>query len=115
MSCELRGEIFKWRKNPLAHAFERRVIGGQRLAPFFAAPAEFQRGIFEPGNFGFFNAGKSRLERGKPVVVPPVKGDGAERAAGEFGERVVRDGFTAVQEKRDAITAERARQRFVIS
>ena len=75
------------------------VIGRQRLAPFFAAPAEFKRGILQLVDFIFFNAGESGLQRGKPVVVPPVKGDGAERAAGEFGQRVVRDGFTAVQEK----------------
>ena len=91
------------------------VIGRQRFAPFFAAPAEFERGIFEPVNFDFFNAGKSGLERGKPVVVRPVKGDRAECAASEFGQRVMGDGFAAIQEKRDAITTKRARQRFVIT
>ena len=114
MLRELPSKIFKRRENLFAQTFERMVISRQRLAPFFAAPAGFKRSIFEPVNFSFFNAGKSGLERGKPVVVPPVKSDGAERAAGEFGQRVMRDGFAPVQEKRDAITSKLACQRFVI-
>ena len=92
----------------------RSVTGRQRFAPFFAAPAEFKRGIFEPVNFGFVNAGESGLERGKPVVVRPVESDRAQRAAGKFSEWVMGDGFAAIQEKRDTITTKPARQRFVI-
>ena len=39
----------------------------QRFAPFFAAPAEFQRGIFQPVNFRFVHWTKSGLQRGKPI------------------------------------------------
>src|ERR1017187_7719523 len=115
MSRETRSEIRERRENPFAQTFKRSVAIRQGFAPFFAAPAEFKRGIFEPVNFSFFNAGKPGLERGKPVVVPPVKSDGVKRAAGEFGQRVVRNGFAPVQEKRDAITTKRARQRLVIT
>ncbi len=38
-----------------------------------------------------------------------------KRAAGQFGERVMRDGFAAIQEKRDFVTAENARERLVIT
>src|SRR5208282_3996053 len=110
MSRELSGKIFKRRENPFAQTFKRRVIGWQGLTPFFAAPAEFKRGIFDPVNFGFFNAGKSSLERGKPVVVLPIEGGRPKRATGEFGQRVMGDGFAAVQEKRDAIPSKLACQ-----
>ena len=43
----------------------------------------------------FFHWRKPGLERGEPIVLPPVERDGAERAAGQFGERVVRDGEKA--------------------
>ena len=46
--------------------------------------------------------------------MPPVACNGAQRAAGEFGQRVVRDGFAAVEEERDFIAAENPRQRFVV-
>ena len=115
MPRELPGKISKRRENPFAQAFKRSVSGRQRFAPFFAVPAEFKCGIFEPVNFGFFNAGKSGLERGKPVGVRPIEGDGAEGAAGEFRQRVVGNGFAAIQEKRDAVTAKHTRQRFVIT
>ncbi len=86
----------------------------QRFMPFFAAPAEFQSRVFEPVNGGFLNGTKSGLERGEPVVVPPVAGDGAQRAAGQLGQRVMRDGFAAVEEERDFVAAENPRERFVI-
>ena len=91
------------------------VFVRQRLAPFFAAPAEFERGVFQPVNFRLRHGRKSGLERGEPVVVLPVERDGAERAAGEFGERVMRDGFAAVEKKRNSVAAKRARERLVIS
>ncbi len=77
-------------------------------------PAEFERGVFQPVNFGFVHGRKPGLERGKPVVVPPVKRDGAERAAGQFGQRVMRDGFAPVEEERNFVAAENPRQRLVI-
>ena len=86
----------------------------QRLAPFFAAPAKFERGVFQPVNIGLLNRTKSGFERGKPVGMPPIKRDGSQRAAGEFGQRVVRDGFAAVEEEWNFVAAKNPRVRLVI-
>ena len=86
----------------------------QRLAPFFAAPAKFERGVFQPVNVGFGSGTKSGLKRGKPVVVPPVERDGSQYAARQFSQRVVRDGFAAVEEKWDSVAAENPSERLVI-
>src|ERR1039458_9982730 len=105
-------KIFKRRKNHSTQAFA--VFVRQRLAPFFAAPAEFKRGIFQPVNFRFGYGRESGFERGEPIITLPVEGDGAERVAREFGERVMCDAFAAVEKKRNFVAAENARERLVI-
>ena len=110
--AELRGEIFKRRQDFLAQPLGKFVR--QRFAPFFAAPAEFERGVFKPVNVGFLHGTKSGFERGEPIIVPPVECDGAQCAAGQLGQRVMRDEFAAVEEKRDFVAAENPRERFVI-
>ena len=87
----------------------------KRFAPFFAAPAAFERVVFQPVNFGFVHGRKSGLERGEPVVVRPVERDGAERAAGQFGQRVMRDGFAAVEKEGNSVATKNPRQRLVIT
>ena len=57
---------------------------------------------------------ESGLERGEPVVVPPVKRDGAQGVARQFGQRVMRHGFAAVEEKRDFVAAKNPRERLVV-
>ena len=105
-------EFFKGRGNDFAQKLAGFIR--QRFAPFLPAPAEFERGVFQPVNFGFGHRRKAGLERGKPVVLPPVKRDGAERAPRQLGERVMRHGLAAVEKERNAVTMKRACQRFVI-
>ena len=76
-------------------------------------PAAREGFVFEPVNLRLGHGGKAGLERTEPVPVPPVQGDGAEGAAGEFRQRVVRDGFPAVQEKRQVVIPEGAGQGLV--
>src|SRR5665213_2720546 len=112
-------KIFKRRQDFLAQFFQRVCESGifrnlQRLAPFFSAPAELQRGIFETINFVFGTMAKPGFERGEKIVVLPVECDRAQRAMREFGERVVGDTFAAVEKKRNLVTAKNAGERFVI-
>src|ERR1035438_8542754 len=52
---------------------------------------------------------------GSGSFLSPVEGDGAERVAREFGERVMCDAFAAVEKKRNFVAAENARERLVIA
>ena len=113
------GKRFKRRENFLAQAFERllqfRIFRNQnRFTPFFAAPAAGERFVFEPVNFIFVRRTKSGFKSGEQIILPPIENNRAERAACEFGERVMGNEFTAVEEKWNFVTAERARQRLVI-
>ena len=101
---ELPGEIFERRQDFFAQLFKGSGQFGvfrdlNRFLPFCAVPAAGERFIFKPVNFGFVHGGKSGLERGKPIIRRPVERDGAERAAGQFGERVVRNGFAPVEKE----------------
>jgi hypothetical protein len=86
----------------------------QRFAPLFPAPAELQCGIFERVNGVLRHRRKPGLERGEPVVRLPFESDGAERAASQLGQRVVSDGFTAVEKKRNPVAMKRPSERLVI-
>ena len=44
----------------------------------------------------------------------PVARDGAERAAREFGERVMRDSLAAVEKKRNLVAAKNPRERLMV-
>ncbi len=76
----------------------------QRFVPLFSAPAKFERSVLQRVNGFFLHRGKASLECGEPVILPPVKGNGAQRAAREFGERVMGGGFPAVQKERNCVT-----------
>src|SRR5687768_14603812 len=43
----------------------------------------------------------------------PAERDCAQSAAGQFGERMVRHGFAAIQKERNAVATKNASQRFV--
>ena len=78
-------------------------------------PAAGERLVFQPVNFSFVHRRKTRLERGKPVIGRPVERDRAERAAGQFSQRVMRHEFPPVEKERNPVTAKHAFQRFVIT
>ncbi|HEU5397239.1 MAG TPA: hypothetical protein VFV81_08725, partial [Verrucomicrobiae bacterium] len=104
--------MFKGRENLLSQPLER--FQRERLAPFFPAPAEFQRGILQAVDFGVADAAEPGFQGGKPVVVLPVEGNQADSAAGQFGERVMGDGFAAVEEEGNTVSAEGSRERFMV-
>ena len=69
---------------------------------------------FPAGQFPSRPPAKSRLSARRTNLVPPANGNGAQRAAGQFGERVMRDGFAPVEKKWNAVAPENPRQRLVI-
>ena len=116
---EMRSEIFKRRQNFLTQLFkgfgQPRIIGDlKRFAPLRAVPAARERLVFEPVNFRLVHGQKPGLERGEPIIMQPFQRDGAEGAAGQFGKRVMDNGFAPVEEKRNFVAAKHACQRFVI-
>ena len=120
VACEPVGEILKRRQNDLAQPLEAsgqfglfRNLNG--FAPFCPAPAAGEGFVLQPVNLGFGRRRKPGLQRREPVIVRPVKCNRAQRAAGQFRQRVVRHGFPPVQKKRNAVPVKRARQRLVIA
>ena len=109
---ELRIKAFEGRKDGFTDLFAS--ILGQRFAPGFAAPAVFEGAVFQVVDLVFSDREEAAFERGEPVIVLPVAGDGAEGVAGEFGERVMCDVFAAVEKERDAVTPAGAGERLVM-
>ena len=79
-----------------------------------AGPAVAQGFVFERVERGFIVGDKSGFERAKPVFTPPAERGGAQGEAGQFGERVVRDGFAAVEEEGNLVAAKSAFERAMI-
>ena len=84
------------------------------LQPGLTFPATRQRLVFQPVDFEIRHAGQPALEQAKPVLLLPAERDRAHRVAGQFGERVVRDGFATVEEERDFVACENATQDVLI-
>src|SRR5205807_490275 len=69
-------------------------------------PAARQRFGFQLVNFSFLGGDQSGLERREPIITLPFPRDGAQGAAGQFGQRMVRDRFPAIEKKRNFVAGE---------
>ena len=117
---ELSGQVLKRRNDFPAQWLQivcQAVIIGDLKWPLphgtFPAPGE--RLVFEPVEPGFLDGHQAAFERGKKIFVFPVEGGDAQGAARQFGQRVMRDGFAAVEKERDVVAGEDALQNFVIA
>ena len=92
----------------------RLVLDLNRLLPYRALPAARERFVFETVDFQFRSRNQAGLQGGEPIVVRPLIDNRPQRAAREFGERVMRNGFAAIEKKRNFVTRKDALQRLVI-
>src|SRR6266404_3396478 len=105
-SCHRQLEGLEWRHDSLPELLQahfelakvclfRRgfglLIDPNGLMPGRAAPPSRQRFIFETIDVLLFSSDQSCFESGEPLLVLPLEHQGAQRAASQFSERMMRD------------------------